>query len=211
MSMARDVLRPIDLAGNCRRARRLRALVGRLRCVAWLGLFFAGAVVTAGRAAAEPADRPPPAESIDQFEREVRPIFVKHCQSCHGAKKQEGDLRLDSRSGLARGGADGAVVIAGVPEESRLIRAVRYQDEGLQMPPDGALPAEAVAALVEWVRRGAVWPEGDAAAGPSPERAWKGHWAAQPFARRLCPRSARRIGWPRRSMRSCWRRSSSKG
>ena len=34
---------------------------------------------------------------LDQFEREVRPILADHCFKCHGADKQESDLRLDSR------------------------------------------------------------------------------------------------------------------
>ncbi|MDG2391670.1 MAG: hypothetical protein P8M30_20375, partial [Planctomycetaceae bacterium] len=33
----------------------------------------------------------------DFFEARVRPLLVKHCLECHGAKKQEGGLRLDSR------------------------------------------------------------------------------------------------------------------
>ncbi len=49
----------------------------------------------------------------------------------------------------------------GSPSESRLIKAIGYTDSELEMPPDGALPAEAVAVLTEWVRRGAAWPQTD--------------------------------------------------
>ena len=34
----------------------------------------------------------------DLFETEVRPLLIKHCYECHGPKKQESDLRLDSKS-----------------------------------------------------------------------------------------------------------------
>ncbi len=43
----------------------------------------------------------------DFFEREVRPILVEKCLSCHGANKQEGKLRLDSRDAVLRGGEGG--------------------------------------------------------------------------------------------------------
>lgn len=38
------------------------------------------------------------------FEARIRPLLVKHCVACHGDKKQEGGLRLDSRDGWMRGG-----------------------------------------------------------------------------------------------------------
>ena len=65
------------------------------------------------------------AESKDDFfEARIRPLFVKHCVECHGAKKQEGGLRLDSRDGWMRGGDRGTPIVAGQPEESLLIQAV---------------------------------------------------------------------------------------
>ena len=71
----------------------------------------------------------------DFFETRVRPVLVKHCLECHGAKKQEGGLRLDSRDGWMRGGDRGEAILAGEPSKSLLIQAVRYDDPDLQMPP----------------------------------------------------------------------------
>jgi mono/diheme cytochrome c family protein len=96
------------------------------------------------------------------FEREVRPILVEHCHSCHGAKKQESSLRLDSAEGLRRGSDNGPVVAAGDVEKSRLIAAVRYGGD-TKMPPKGKLPEKAIASLEKWVKQGAVWPKEDAA------------------------------------------------
>ena len=62
------------------------------------------------------------------FEKHVRPLLVEHCQKCHGAKKQEGELRLDSRAALLKGGEHGPVVVPGSPGESRLIAAIGYAD-----------------------------------------------------------------------------------
>ena len=44
----------------------------------------------------------------------------------------------------------------GKPDESLIIKAVRYATDDLQMPPDAKLPEREIAALVEWVKLGAV-------------------------------------------------------
>ena len=118
------------------------------------------------------------------FEREVRPILVENCQSCHGAKKQEMSLRLDSSEGLRLGSDSGPVVVAGEPAKSLLIEAVRYGGD-TKMPPKGKLPEKAIAALEKWVKQGAVWPKDDTTpaktrVGVSVEVA-KDHWAFQPI------------------------------
>lgn len=126
--------------------------------------------------------------AVEQFEREVRPILVEHCQSCHGARKQELGLRLDSARGLKAGSENGPVVVAGELEKSSLIEAVRYSGE-TKMPPRGKLPDAAIAALERWVQAGAVWPDGGtpAPATPDPSVAAKEHWAFQPIASPAIP------------------------
>jgi len=136
------------------------------------------------------------------FEREVRPILVEHCQSCHGAKKQEMSLRLDSTAGLSAGGDSGPVVVAGDPASSRLIEAVRYGGE-VKMPPKGKLSEKAIASLEKWVKLGAVWPKEDAAApaktrgGVTVEEA-KNHWSFQPIRSPAIPgvKVANRVATP---------------
>ena len=100
------------------------------------------------------------AESDEEFfESYVRPVLVKHCLECHCAKKQEGGLRLDSRDGWMRGGDRGEVIIAGEPDKSLLVQAVRHDDPDLQMPPDAKkLTAAEIADLEAWVKRGASDP-----------------------------------------------------
>lgn len=92
------------------------------------------------------------------FEAKIRPLFIEHCQKCHGEKKQESGLRLDTKSGWQKGGEHGLVIVPGDPEKSRLIQAVRRKDKSLQMPPKRALGAEEVAALEQWVKLGAPDP-----------------------------------------------------
>ena len=143
------------------------------------------------------AATPASPESIEHFEKQIRPLLVEHCQKCHGAKKQEGGLRLDSREALLKGGENGPVVVPGTPGESRLITAVGYADKDLQMPPDEQLPAAAVALLTAWVRQGAPWPVADAKTADHAAAtlaAWRQHWAAQPIRPQTLP-AVRNSAW----------------
>lgn len=132
------------------------------------------------------------------FETRIRPLFAEHCYECHGPRKQRGGLRLDARAAFVRGGDGGPVVVAGDPERSTLIRAVRHVDPDLKMPPKKKLSERQIADLTAWVRMGASYPEDrkpvaaseNESVGPrlrgrnfviTPEdRAW---WAFQPVRR----------------------------
>jgi hypothetical protein len=116
----------------------------------------------------------------DFFEAKIRPLFAEHCYKCHGEKKQESDLRLDSRSAAMKGGSDGAVIVPGQPEKSLLIQAIRYQGD-TKMPPDKPLPAADVATLSSWVKLGAPWPDDTVATSSSSGKSDpKHHWAFLP-------------------------------
>ena len=59
------------------------------------------------------------------FARDVRPIFAEHCYQCHGAKKQEGGLRLDRKAAALKGGDNHApAIIPGKSGESPLWKFV---------------------------------------------------------------------------------------
>ena len=68
-----------------------------------IALFIAG--LAAGTDVDE-AKIPPPAATAD-FARDVQPLLEGSCVSCHGAEKQKGKFRLDTRSGLLGGGENG--------------------------------------------------------------------------------------------------------
>ena len=97
---------------------------------------------------------------VDFFEKKIRPVLIERCHECHAAdKKVKAGLRLDHAEGWLRGGDSGPAVIPGKPDESPLIKAIRYTKlEFEAMPPKSALPKQEVALLEEWVRRGAPAP-----------------------------------------------------
>ena len=47
---------------------------------------------------------------LEFFEKKIRPVLVTHCYECHSAdsKKLGGELLLDSREGLRKGGETGS-------------------------------------------------------------------------------------------------------
>jgi hypothetical protein len=151
---------------------------------------IASAAVLALAARPSPALQQPPAdrEGIEFFEKKIRPVLVEKCYSCHSAQapKLKGNLRLDSREGLLKGGDMGTALKPGDPDGSLLIQAIRYKDEDLRMPPKERLPKEVVADFEEWVRRGAPDPRvgGAPAAGKAsdPKATAAGHWAFRPPA-----------------------------
>ena len=85
-------------------------------------------------------------------------MLADNCLECHGAEKHKGGLRLDVRAAMLKGGETGPAVVPGKPDESPLIEAIRYEGD-VQMPPKKKLKAEEIAALTDWVKRGAYWPE----------------------------------------------------
>src|SRR3954469_12530947 len=99
-------------------------------------------------------------EGIEFFENRIRPILAERCYECHSAqsRKTKGGLLLDTRDGVLKGGDSGPAVVLGAPEKSTLIRAVKYGDKDLQMPPKHRLDPEQVADLEKWVRMGAPDP-----------------------------------------------------
>lgn len=113
------------------------------------------------------------------FETRIRPLLVEACIQCHGPDVASGELRLDSREALLKGGEHGPAVVPGDPEQSLLILALKHDDDQpVQMPPDEPLSDKAIADLTAWVAAGAKWPETE-----SVSSAWTtAHWAFQPLA-----------------------------
>jgi len=118
--------------------------------VAWLGTsaFLAGA----------PADLRRSRESV--INREAMQILKAECFGCHNPEKKKGGLGFTSRETLLSGGDDGAVVMPGKPESSRLAK-VLLRDSDPHMPLKKQLPDAQIKIIHDWIKGGVVW---DAAA-----------------------------------------------
>ncbi|CAN5162716.1 hypothetical protein BH11PLA2_BH11PLA2_33300 [soil metagenome] len=141
----------------------------------------------------------PTKEQAEFFENKVRPILVEKCYSCHSeqAKKNKGGLTLDSREAMLTGGDNGEAIVPGSPDKSKLIEAVKYKNENLQMPPKKQLPDAEVEVLSKWVAMGAPWPGSKAGSKRKPgtitddDRKW---WSFTPMKAATPPSGDE---WPR--------------
>ncbi len=141
----------------------------------------------------------PDAAGVQFFETKIRPILADQCYSCHSvnAKKLKAKLCADSLQGLLKGGENGPALVPGQPDKSRMIEAVGYKNQDLQMPPDSKLSDAQIADLAQWVKLGAPWPN-EAPPKPKSDGAAKleefdiqkrkaSHWAWQPVAPQPAP------------------------
>ena len=118
------------------------------------------------------------------FESEVRPVLLNNCAGCHSAELRTSGLSIESREDILKGGNRGEAVSPGLPEQSRLIEAVR-QRNALKMPPGGKLAPEEISALGRWIEMGLPWPTGSEAGADASRAA--GHWSFQPIERPAVP------------------------
>lgn len=91
------------------------------------------------------------------FQRDVAPILVRECLTCHGPEKPKGKYRLDTFSALrAPGGSGHAPIVAGAPEESHFYKLLVTGDEDDRMPQKAdALRQDQIQTLRAWIEQGA--------------------------------------------------------
>jgi hypothetical protein len=138
------------------------------------------------------------AAKIDFFEKKIRPVLVESCYSCHStqAKKTRGGLKLDTRDAVMKGGDTGPALIPGKSQDSLLIKAIRYDDLDLKMPPKGKLSAEVVRDFEKWIDMGAPDPRtGKEVAGKSDWDTKKDFWVYKPPVKKAIP-AVKDQAWP---------------
>lgn len=93
------------------------------------------------------------------FKRDVAPILLKQCQTCHGPEKVKGKYRVDSFSQLLKPGSSGdSAVSAGKPDDSTLYRLLVVEDEDERMPQKAdPLPQAQADTIKRWIEQGAAF------------------------------------------------------
>jgi WD40 repeat protein/mono/diheme cytochrome c family protein len=126
---------------------RLSALVGAV--LALSGSPLAGA---------EPPEKPKEPSEVSYY-RQVRPLFVQHCQGCHQPAKKGGGYVMTSHADLLKAGeADQPGVVPGKPEESYLLEQIRPRSGGRRPEmPRGREPLSEkdVELIARWITQGA--------------------------------------------------------
>ncbi|MCB9875114.1 MAG: PSD1 domain-containing protein [Planctomycetaceae bacterium] len=133
------------------------------------------------------ADESSPSSDRIDFVRDVEPIFAAKCYSCHGPDEQEGQLRLDAKAIVFKGGVSGSLFEKGKGKESLLYKFIAGVGDVERMPlDDEPLMENEIATIVRWIDEGAEWPDGVGA-----EIAIETHWAYVPPVRSKLPKVSR--------------------
>ncbi len=115
------------------------------------------------------------------FTADIEPILRTHCIECHGPETQESQFRLDRLANMLAGGNSGEpAVMPGRPDDSYLVRLVRHQEPGAEMPPGEALSDHEIQLIQDWILAGAITPP---SYGPPTASADLSHWAFQHVSR----------------------------
>lgn len=121
----------------------------------------------------------------DFFERSIRPVLSERCIECHGSAVQKSGLRLDSRKAVIEGGKNGAVVIPGNPNASKLISSIKHEGQ-LKMPRDKKISDIEIKALEKWVTLGLPWPDSIKITLKNPKSETE-HWSFLPVKKAVPP------------------------
>ena len=154
-------------------------------CVLWAIL----ALILPGALATEPPT--PPAQAVD-FQRDVQPLFRRHCYRCHGQTKAEGGFRLSRReSSMGKGDSGEALISPRQPEQSLILARLTSDSLGDAMPLDSEpLSAEEIGIIKRWIEAGAPWPD---------KAAEDRHWAYSQPARPALPKVQDKT-WPKNAV-----------
>src|SRR5579864_8428348 len=134
------------------------------------------------------------ADQVD-YVRDIKPIFAKHCNLCHSAKKPKAGLRLDTAALALKGSTNGEVIVPGKSDESALIEAITGDGAIERMPLNRpALTADQIAAIAAWIDQGAQAP-----ADETPDPSAGLHWAFVTPARPEPP-AVKHESWPRNAI-----------
>ena len=124
-------------------------------------------------------------------------ILNVKCLLCHGRRRQDGELDMQTRAGLLRGGVSGPAIVPGKPDESLLIKRIEAED----MPPEKDLARVSVrpvtSAEIEklraWIAAGATFDDEEprrvvAKADPLVTKEDRKFWSFQPPKRPPVPK-----------------------
>ena len=94
------------------------------------------------------------ADSAPGFEKDIKPIFEKHCLSCHSSQVHTSGLVLDSLDSIVRGGTvHGPAIIPGNSSASLMVKYLRGEKKPSMPLGSAALPEEPIALIEKWINQ----------------------------------------------------------
>ncbi len=93
------------------------------------------------------------------YVRDVAPLLQRYCAGCHNPQEAEAELDLTQHAEMMKGSVEGAVIVPGSAEQSKLLQVLIGEAEPAMPPEDSPVPsAEEIATLRRWIEAGAPGP-----------------------------------------------------
>ncbi len=125
------------------------------------------------------------ADAPVSYSNQIKPLLRQRCFACHGALKQEGGLRLDTREAIVLGGDSGEAISLNDTSKSLLLERITAKDVAERMPPEHEgepLTTAEISLFRDWITIGAPAPQDE-----QPEERAEDHWAFQQIVRPALP------------------------
>jgi mono/diheme cytochrome c family protein len=91
------------------------------------------------------------------LEQRAIALLQEKCANCHGVEKREGEFSVATRQDLVQGGTLGTTLAIKKGEPSLLLKVIRGELEGLEMPPKNPLSLAEIELIQAWIAAGALW------------------------------------------------------
>ena len=112
--------------------------------------------------------------SVNLYKQKIKPLLKERCFACHGALKQESELRVDTIDSMQD---------YGILEDNILLNRLTSKDDAERMPPEGEpLSKQELVDIKTWIAAGAPAPDNEQA-----EADPMNHWAFQKIERPELP------------------------
>ena len=87
---------------------------------------------------------------------DVKPVFERHCLTCHSAAQMTAGLSLESYPGVLKGGGSGEIVRPGRSAASVLYQVIAQETDGVPRMPFGQpkIPESEIAIIRDWIDQG---------------------------------------------------------
>ncbi|MEO5894061.1 MAG: DUF1549 domain-containing protein [Ferruginibacter sp.] len=95
-----------------------------------------------------------------ELNTQVRAILAHNCYKCHGPDKVKGELRLDRKDMVFKGGEHGLIITPGSAMESEIVKRITLPmgDKKAMPSKEKRLSVAEVDIIKLWIQKGAPWP-----------------------------------------------------
>ncbi len=124
----------------------------RLVLLKMASVFFWTAIACCSNARGQQETPPSEVVTYDQ----VRPVFRKHCVTCHNQDRARGDLNLSSLEGIKAGSSSGAAAVTHKPDESPIYLSAAHLEDPKMPPNSPKIPQRELDLIRRWIEGGMV-------------------------------------------------------